>query len=632
MTSRLFLAAVPTAIYALAVVAGTSCQSGSVEYPGLDSGLGAMVASTTTTSSTSTGGSASSSGTGGTVTTTTTTTNSCEGLKSCVGASDCPALGTTCLVAVCDSGCCAVTKAAGDTKCSDNGGKICDGNGTCVQCLIATQCPASTSQCATASCTAGTCGTTNNPKGSSCTVGGTACDGNGNCVNASCTDGIKDGQETDVDCGGPTCSPCADGKGCVLGTDCLDKVCGASLTCSAPTCSDGHQNGNETDVDCGGAGYMGAAACPKCSNNQKCKLSSDCSSLNCQNGVCTASSCSDGILDGQETDVDCGGPNCGPCSDGKHCKLSTDCTDKVCSGTPLTCVAPTCVDGVQNGDETDIDCGGGSYMGLAACPPCRPGQKCDVPGDCAGGNCAGTCQCPTGMQVTPIQGGGIYCIDSIEVTNASYNVFFSANPTTATQDPWCSWNVGWVPSGGWPYPTNNGNYPVSYVNWCQAAAYCKYLGRRLCGSIGGGSVAQSSANDYHTDQWYNACTANGANCSPSPGGCYPYGTTYSPTLCDGHDSIVGGSTGPEAFTSLNNCQGGTVGLLNMSGNVAEWEDSCTGKTGAGDACAVRGGSFASDEAGLRCDAVQTIGIDPNVDAGTITRSYSYADVGFRCCL
>jgi hypothetical protein len=41
-----------------------------------------------------------------------------------------------------------------------------------------------------------------------------------------CTDGVKNQDETGVDCGG-TCSPC-------------------------PTCTDGIQNGTETDVDCGG--------------------------------------------------------------------------------------------------------------------------------------------------------------------------------------------------------------------------------------------------------------------------------------------------------------------------------------------------------------------------------------------
>ena len=333
MASRLFLAAVPTVVYLLAIVAGTSCQSGTVEYPALDSGLGAGTTMTMTTSSTATGGH--STGTGGTGTTT-TTTSACDGLTACTAASQCPALGTTCLVAVCNTGCCAVNKAAGGPSAPTTTARSRNGNGTCVACLISTDCPVSTSQCATAACDMGTCGATNNPKGSPCTAGGTNCDGNGNCVDATCTDGIQDGQETDVDCGGPLCMPCPDGDNCLIGADCIDKVCGTSLTCSAPTCMDGVQNGNETGTDCGGGSYMGAAACPPCTNGQKCKVPGDCSSLNCFNDTCTAATCSDGIQDGEETDVDCGGPNCMSCADGKKCKLSTDCVDKVCGGTPLS--------------------------------------------------------------------------------------------------------------------------------------------------------------------------------------------------------------------------------------------------------------------------------------------------------
>ncbi len=48
-------------------------------------------------------------------------------------------------------------------------------------------------------------------------------------------------------------------------------------------------------------------------------------------------SCDDGIMNGNETGIDCGG-DCTPC--------------------------PTCDDGIQNGTETDVDCGG-------ACTPCN---------------------------------------------------------------------------------------------------------------------------------------------------------------------------------------------------------------------------------------------------------------------
>ncbi|MEL4456865.1 hypothetical protein [Lutimonas vermicola] len=54
-----------------------------------------------------------------------------------------------------------------------------------------------------------------------------SCDDETGTGGASCFNGIKDGTETGVDCGGPDCGPCA-------------------------TCDDGIKNGQETGIDCGG--------------------------------------------------------------------------------------------------------------------------------------------------------------------------------------------------------------------------------------------------------------------------------------------------------------------------------------------------------------------------------------------
>lgn len=41
----------------------------------------------------------------------------------------------------------------------------------------------------------------------------------------SCSDGNKNGYETDVDCGGQTCPPCSNGKNCLVDSDCESGVC-----------------------------------------------------------------------------------------------------------------------------------------------------------------------------------------------------------------------------------------------------------------------------------------------------------------------------------------------------------------------------------------------------------------------
>jgi Sulfatase-modifying factor enzyme 1 len=476
----------------------------------------------------------------------------------------------------------------------------------------------------TSSTTASTGGSTTSTTASTggAGTGGTGGAGTGG---ASCTDHMKDGDETDVDCGGGTCPPCQDTYHCKVGTDCIDKVCsGTPLTCQAPSCTDGQQNGTETDVDCGGT------CTKKCGPGAGCgtgpTASANCESQLCTNGTCQAT-CSDAIQDGTETDVDCGG-TCPSCAPGKMCgtapNAAINCQSGVCAATLVDggttvpeCQAPTCNDGVKNGTETDIDCGG------ASCPQCSPGKKCNSTNDCVGNNCeSGVCACPNGMAIAPIEGGNgaIYCIDQVEVTYAQYEGFYDANPPTTSQPSYCSWNTTWTPSGNWPQGPTNQADPVRYTNWCQAYAYCQYQGHHLCGAISGGPVPQTSFATVTADQWFNACTAGGSN-------VYPYGNTYNSGVCGGAD-IDGGSPGPLPSTSLSFCLGGETGLLEMSGNVAEWEDSCDsyGPTNPDLAqCSIRGGSYLDHVGGLRCDSGQAAPV-------TKPRSYSQNDVGFRCCL
>ena len=63
-----------------------------------------------------------------------------------------------------------------------------------------------------------------------------------------CTDKVKNGAETDVDCGGGTCPTCGNKKSCTKAADCKSGVC-ASGACVEATCTDGVKNGDESDVD-----------------------------------------------------------------------------------------------------------------------------------------------------------------------------------------------------------------------------------------------------------------------------------------------------------------------------------------------------------------------------------------------
>ncbi|MEM6292135.1 MAG: hypothetical protein AAGA54_12745 [Myxococcota bacterium] len=208
----------------------------------------------------------------------------------------------------------------------------------------------------------------------------------GICVSPGCTDGVQNGDETDVDCGGGTCGPCDDGETCEENADCLSEVCiEMGNVCAAPSCDDGITNGNETDIDCGGPD------CDACDDGDDCILSFDCMSLVCLGDECQEASCNDGVQNGDETGVDCGG-SCLACPTGGGCDDGADCESGVCDPATNTCSAPTCDDMVQNGDETDVDCGGD------VCGPCDDGEGCEDAGDCVSGVCDGdanTCSAPT---------------------------------------------------------------------------------------------------------------------------------------------------------------------------------------------------------------------------------------------
>ncbi|HVZ31685.1 MAG TPA: hypothetical protein VG963_04620, partial [Polyangiaceae bacterium] len=146
----------------------------------------------------------------------------------------------------------------------------------------------------------------------------------GSCVAASCSDGIRNQGESAVDCAGPCAARCVAGNECRSSADCASGLScpPVTLRCALPSCQDGLQNGNETAVDCGGA-------CAGCAAGSACGGDSDCATGICRDGACDAASCDDLVRNQDETDVDCGGV-CGACGPGRACALDGDCQSGAC--------------------------------------------------------------------------------------------------------------------------------------------------------------------------------------------------------------------------------------------------------------------------------------------------------------
>ncbi|MFT5997587.1 MAG: hypothetical protein ACI81P_000032 [Neolewinella sp.] len=198
--------------------------------------------------------------------------------------------------------------------------------------------------------------------------------GCGTAAAPTCTDGLQNGNETGVDCGG-SCTPCS--SGCTdnevsftlvtdnYGSETTWTVVGSGGTvasggpyannttitetfCLPDGCYDFTINDSYGDGICcqyGNGSYNLSGSGVSVSGGQFTSVET----TNFCVGGGPAPTCNDGIQNGDETGIDCGGSNCSPCV------------------TP-----PTCSDGIQNGDETGIDCGGSS------CAPCGGGGCTDI--------------------------------------------------------------------------------------------------------------------------------------------------------------------------------------------------------------------------------------------------------------
>ncbi len=191
-----------------------------------------------------------------------------------------------------------------------------------------------------------------------------------------CTDGIQNGDETGVDCGG-SCGPCD----------------------PDPTCTDGIQNGDETGVDCGGSS---CAPCTVAVDGAMVSTSDDKTAITTITGDGIAdvisfkntsqSTATYGylitdeagkILATETASHDFEGAAAGICkvygisyngslsvtgkniTDRDLATESYDVSDNFITVTRKDKEPdPTCTDGIQNGDETGIDCGG-------SCGPCN---------------------------------------------------------------------------------------------------------------------------------------------------------------------------------------------------------------------------------------------------------------------
>ncbi len=213
-------------------------------------------------------------------------------------------------------------------------------------------------------------------------------------------------------------------------TDTTDTTTDTTDTTGGETCSDSVMNQDETDVDCGGL------ICGPCADGQMCAAPEDCASTNCDAGICAplgcqsdadcmdlADQCNSGTCDLMTGECAAAPANEGlDCDSGDLCMPGGLCTAGACMGTPTDCTGLDDVCNVGTCDPMDGSCAAvPANEGVDCGDLCVPGSMC-MGGSCMGGapvDCSGlddacnlgTCDPGDGSCVAAPANEGVACND-----------------------------------------------------------------------------------------------------------------------------------------------------------------------------------------------------------------------------
>ncbi len=338
-----------------------------------------------------------------------------------------------------------------------------------------------------------------------------------------------------------------------------------------------------------------------------------------------ADPCANGVKDGAESDVDCGGGTCGACADGATCNGPADCVSGSCNNGVCGGMAAACDNNKQDGSETGIDCGG-------ACPPCAT-TSCEGGGPGTGNDCGPNQKdcCETVL----VPGGTFnrgndpqfpatlssYYLETFEVTVGRFRNFVNSGHGTQQNPPAPGDGAHkLIPNSGWDSAWNsklkststsfrsaitcesaydtwtdapgpNELKPVTCMTWFEAFAFCAWDGGRL-----------------PTEAEINYAQTGGSEQRAFPWGMGPVNSMYLVFDCNADGSASGQCAASDvpAVGSRSPLGDGKWGHTDLAGSMTEWSrdafmnkmpqpcTDCAQLTDpVVDGIATRGGSFKS---------------------------------------
>lgn len=196
--------------------------------------------------------------------------------------------------------------------------------------------------------------------------------------------------------------------------------------------------------------------------------------------------------------------------------------------------------------------------------------------------------CPAadgGPQLLPIARTPFFCIDATEVSAEQYTAWTSRQ--IADLPAGCAWKTSFRAELRLPME------PANFTDWCDAFAYCRAVGKRLCT---GAELAY-------------ACTGGTSR-------RFPYGDVFNASACN---VVEQGRDAMWPVGSQTSCQSQGTGVFDLVGNTDEWTADCDAPAMSGDAgtlCQVYGGWYKKPPAATCAYE----GLQPRG-----------SNAGFRCC-
>lgn len=260
---------------------------------------------------------------------------------SVVNGADVPVDANLCTDNLCTLGTPSNPNSAANTACG--GGKICNGAGTCVQCLSAAGCPGSDTFCGVRTCTASACGMSFTSAGTP-----TPTQTTGDCHQNRCT---GSGAETNaVD----------DSDVKIDGNECTDDLCTAGTPSNPNRAARATCNGGGGKVFCNGAGV-----CVQCTMISDCPLPPEplCAARTCSAGACGFSYTANGTAVGTQIPGDCHENQCNGSGALTSAVSNSDADDG------NACTTDLCNNGVPSHTKVadGTNCGGGKKCANGVC-------------------------------------------------------------------------------------------------------------------------------------------------------------------------------------------------------------------------------------------------------------------------